>query len=132
MSSYVCFPVHIYRQVFKHEDGSESTLYLCTSDLTLSASNLTTIYKKRWKVEEYHKSLKSNASFSKSPARRVGSQLNHLFCSVVAFVKLEVCRLGSGLNHFAQKAKLYHAAMVSAFALLQADKRDKPALAITL
>lgn len=128
----VCFPVHIYLQIFKHEDGSDSTLYLCTSDLTLSASGMTSIYQKRWKVEEYHKSLKSNASFSKSPARRVGSQLNHLFCSVVAFVKMEVFRLSSGLNHFAQKAKLYHAAMVSAFALLQATKRAMPLLAITL
>lgn len=127
----VCFPVHIYRQVFRNEDGSVKTLYLCTSDLALSASGLSTLYQKRWKVEEYHKSLKSNASFAKSPARRVGSQLNHLFCSVVAFVKMELCRLGSGLNHFAQKAQLYHAAMVSAFATLQAAKGAMPAFAIT-
>ena len=109
------FPVLVSRQVFKHENGTEGILYLCTSDLTLSPSDIASIYKKRWKIEEYHKSLKSNASFAKSPARRVGSQLNHLFSSVVAFVKMEACRMRGGANHFAQKAKLYLTALVSAF-----------------
>ena len=126
------FPVHICRQVFKHEDGSENALYLCTSDLTLSASAIVTCYQKRWKVEVYHKSIKSNTSFSKSPARRVGSQLNHLFCSVVAYVKLEVFRMGTGMNHFAQKAQLYQAALVSAWSKLQEIKLVAPKLAITL
>ena len=117
------FPVHISRQVFLNEDGSCKTLYLCTSDLTLLDSGIASIYKKRWKVEEYHKSLKSNASFAKSPARRVGSQLNHLFSSVVAFVKMEVCRIGSGLNHFKQKARIYLASMKSAWAELQEVKK---------
>ncbi len=118
----VPFPVLVSRQVFTNENGSEGILYLCTSDLTLSASSLSALYQKRWKVEEYHKSLKSNASFAKSPTKRVLSQSNHFFASVVAFVKLEMCRCGTRLNHFAQKAKLYQAALASAFARLQTLK----------
>ena len=32
--------------------------YLVTSDTTLTVEQITTLYQKRWKVEEYHKSLK--------------------------------------------------------------------------
>jgi DDE superfamily endonuclease len=126
------FPVHVCRQVFKNEDSSDKTLYLCTSDLDLSASQLCSLYQKRWKVEEYHKSIKSNTSFAKSPARRPSSQINHLFCSIVAYVKLEVARRGMGKNHFAQKAQLYQAALVSALEKLRSVNATLPKLAITL
>ena len=128
----VSFPVHINRQIFKHEDGSLSTLYLCTSDLTLSDSEMSNIYQKRWKVEEYHKSAKSNTSYAKSPARRVVSQLNHLFCSIIAYVKLEVHRIGTQKNHFAQKAQLYQAASVAAYEKLKEVNATCPKLAIIL
>ena len=127
----VSFPVLVSRQVFKNENGTEGVLYLCSSDLRLSASSLSTLYQKRWKVEEYHKSLKSNACFAKSPTRRVRSQSNHFFASVVAYVKLEICRGGTRLNHFAQKAKLYQVAIVSAYKQLQELKRLVPTATIT-
>ena len=127
----VPFPVLVSRQVFKNENGSEGILYLCTSDLTLTASALSLLYQKRWKVEEYHKSLKSNASFAKSPTKRIVSQTNHFFASVVAFVKMEVCRSSTRLNHFAQKAKLYRAALATAFAQLQILKRSAAQVPIT-
>jgi len=125
------FALLVLRRVFTNENGSEGVLYLCTSDLTLSASSLSMLYEKRWKIEEYHKSLKSNASFSKSPAGRVRSQSNHFFSSVIAYVKLEVCRCSTRLNHFAQKGRLYHAAMASAFREMQALKRAVPSATIT-
>jgi len=136
----VPFALLVYRQVFTNEDGSKGVLYLCTSDLSLTASSLRTLYQKRWsatcrkwagKVEEYHKSLKSNAAFAKSPTKRVRTQSNHFFASVVAFVKLEVCRGATRLNHFALKAKLYQAALANAFAQLQDLKAACPAATIT-
>jgi hypothetical protein len=117
------FAVLVLRQVFINEDGRENVVYLCTSDLSLSASSLSTLYQKRWKVEEYHKSLKSNASFAKSPTKRIRTQTNHFIASLLAFVKLEVCRCRLSLNHFALKGKLYQAALVSAFEQLQQLKR---------
>jgi len=53
------FPILISKQVFKNGDGSTGVLYLVSSDLSLTYAQITTIYKKRWKVEEYHKSLKN-------------------------------------------------------------------------
>jgi hypothetical protein len=67
----VPFELLLCKQVFKNEDGSEGVLYLVSSDLRLDYDGLTTIYQRRWKVEEYHKSLKSNASLEKSPTKTV-------------------------------------------------------------
>jgi hypothetical protein len=127
----VPFPVLISRQIFKNENGSEGILYLCSSDLTLSASSLATLYQKRWKIEEYHKSLKSNACFAKSPTWRIRSQSNHFFASVVAYIKLEICRGGTRLNHFAQKAKLYQMALVCTYKQMQELKLLVPTATIT-
>jgi hypothetical protein len=127
----VPFALLLYRQVFTNEGGSEGTQYLVTSDLSLCASSMTTIYQKRWKVEEYHKSLKSNASFAKSPTKRVRTQSNHFFACLVAFVKLETYRSATALNHFALKGKLYQAAIASAFRELQTLKSTCQAASIT-
>ena len=63
------FPLLLTKQVFKNEDGTVGELYLVSSNLNLSYEQITTIYKRRWSVEVYHKSVKSNASFAKSPTK---------------------------------------------------------------
>ena len=125
------FPVLVLRQVFTNDDGSEAIAYLSTSDLSLSATSLREIYQKRWKIEEYHKSLKSNASFSKSPTKKVRTQSNHFFASLVAFVKLEACRITKRTNHFALKNQIYRAAMATSLRLFQNLVRDCPGAPIT-
>ncbi len=127
----VPFPVMVVREVFKNEDGTEGSLLLCSSDLSLSGSALLPIYQKQWKVEEYHKSLKSNAALAKSPTKLPHTQQNHIFASIVAFIKLESYRCATHLNHFALKAKLYHGAIQAAFEQLQQLKNSYPNLAIT-
>jgi len=67
---------------------------------------VSTIYQKRWKIEEYHKSLKSNAALAKSPTRRVTTQISHLVMSMVAVFKLECLKIKHHLNHFALRAKV--------------------------
>jgi len=115
----VDFPLLLTKQVFRNKDGSQGVLYLVTSDTNLTALQIQTIYQKRWKIEVYHKSLKSNASFSKSPTRTVRTQSNHFFACLWAYVKLETLRLKTKMNHFAMKAKLYQAALASAYQELQ-------------
>jgi hypothetical protein len=110
------FPVLLVKQVFKNEDDStQGCRYLVSNDLSLSYNDFATIYKKRWSVEEYHKSLKQNASIAKSPARSIIAQSNHLFCSIMAYIKLEKLKLQTNLNHFQLKAKLYLKALKAAF-----------------
>ena len=115
----VPFPLLVSCQVFINEDGKEGSLVLACSDTTLQESSLFSIYQKRWKVEEYHKSLKQNAAFAKSPTKLPQTQQNHIFASLVAFCKLESYRVQTKLGHFAFKAKLYHAALNSAFEQLK-------------
>jgi hypothetical protein len=119
----VAFPLLLIKQVFTNKDGSVGIVYLVTSDTTLTAEPIQTLYQKRWKVEEYHKSLKSNLGFAKSPTKTVRTQSNHLFACLVAFMKMEGLRLSTKLNHFAMKAQLYQAALASAFQQLQVLKQ---------
>lgn len=116
------FPVRLVRQVFTNKDGSSGILYLACSKLDSPWNEITTIYKKRWKVEVFHKSLKSNAALAKSPARRIIPQSNHIFASIVAVFKMECLKISHHLNHFALRAKLYLKAIKTAFHELQTFK----------
>ncbi len=115
--------VLVSRQVFTNQDGSQGMLYLVSSDTDLNQTQLTTIYQRRWKVEEYHKSLKQNASMGKSPTKTCTTQANHFLAAVVAYTKLEVLKLKCGIGHFRLKAQLYAVglkAMYGQLALLRA------------
>ena len=101
------FPLLLVKQVFTNKDGSIGILYLVTSDLNLTYEQITTFYQKRWRVEEYHKSVKHNSSFTKSPTKTVTSQLNHFYASIIAYVKMELVSFRTQLNHFALKSKIY-------------------------
>jgi IS4 transposase len=102
----VDFPLLLTKQVFLNKDESEGILYLVTNDSTAHAHKMQTVYARRWKVEEFYKSVKSNTGYAKSPAHRVRTQSNHLFLSMLAFVKLEALKCSTKMNHFAMKALL--------------------------
>lgn len=112
------FPLLLTKQVFKNENGTVGELYLACSDLNISYDQITTIYKKRWGVEEYHKSVKSNTGFSKSPTKTIKTQTNHYVLSIIAYVKLEWLKQRTNKNHFAMKAQIYLAAQKAAQAEL--------------
>jgi len=111
----VRFPVLLLKQVFKNGDGGQGILYLVSSDLTKTYDQITAIYQKRWKVEEYHKSLKQHVSLCKSPTKRVRTQGNHVSSSIYAFFRLEYLSIKSQLNPTALRTKLYISANRAAF-----------------
>jgi hypothetical protein len=115
----VGFALLLAKQVFVNEDGSTGIIYLVTSDTTLSYDDMVCIYRKRWNVEPYHKSLKQNASLEKSPTRTVVTQTNHFFAALCSYIKLELLRVATKLNHFALKSKLYMQALQAAFNVLR-------------
>jgi DDE superfamily endonuclease len=98
--------VLLVRQVFKNKDGSTGILHLVCSDLTCDYDAITTTYQRRWQVEVFHKSLKSNANLAKSPTRTVRTQSNHIFLSICATFKLECLSIKNKLNPFALCRKL--------------------------
>lgn len=105
----VAAAVLVVRQVFTNQDGSQGTLYLVSSDTSLSYEQLTMIYQRRWKVEEYHKSLKQHTGIAHSPTRTPGTQANHFFAAILAYIKLETLKVKHSLGHFRLKAQLYAA-----------------------
>lgn len=111
--------VLIVRRIFTNKDGSTGTLNLVCSDLSCNGEQVATIYEKRWKVEEFHKSLKSNASLAKSPTRTITTQCNHVFMSIYAVFKLECLKIKHKINHFALRAKLLIKATQQAYTELQ-------------
>ena len=113
------FALLLIQQVFTNEDGSTGIQYLVTSDTTLDGNGMATIYQKRWNVEPYHKSLKQNASLEKSPTQTVTTQTNHFFAALCGYIKLELLKGDTKLNHFALKSKLYLRAIHSAFTALR-------------
>ena len=118
------FPILIAKQVFKDGDGVAATLYLACSDLSLSYEQVTTIYQRRWKVEEYHKSIKSNTAFPKSPTRTTITQQSHFIASIMAYVKLERLKIRCSKNHFALKSLMLVNATKAAWYTMQ--KLSKP------
>lgn len=109
------FPILLTKQIFTNKDATTGVRFLVSNDFSLSDEQFTTIYKKRWSVEEYHKSLKQNVSIAKSPTRTLITQSNHLFASILAYVKLEKLKFANKMNHFALKTKIYNAALKAAF-----------------
>jgi len=109
-------PLKIIKQVVKNgNDGESIYLYLTTNDIDLSFFKILEIYKRRWKIEEYHKSLKQNLHIGHSPTKVETSQRNHIFLSVCSFIKLEKLRINYKTNHFAIKEKIYIEALKTAF-----------------
>jgi hypothetical protein len=113
------FPLLFTKQVFVNEDGSTGVQYLVTSDTTLTADDMTTLYRTRWQVEPFHKSLKQNASLAKSPTHTERTQTNHFFAALCGYIKLELLKVKTKQNHFALKLKLYLRANQVAFDALR-------------
>ena len=112
-------PVLLIKQIFTHEDGKTAIQYLISSDSTLLPDDIIRNYHKRWRVEEYHKSLKQNVSLEKSPTQTVATQTNHFFAALCGYIKLERLKIKTKLNHFALKSKLYLKALMTAFQTLR-------------
>lgn len=105
-------------RVFTNKDGSIGQLSLVCSDLTCAGERVADLHHKRWKVEDYHTSLKSNAALAKSPTRTLRTQQNHVFLAIDAVFKLECLKIAHQLNPFALRAKLYAKALQQAFSEL--------------
>lgn len=110
--------VLLMKQVFTNKDNSTGVRYLVSNNLNLIKQDFEDTYKKRWSVEEYHKSIKQNTAISKSPTRTIATQTAHIFASIISYIKFEKYKFSTKLNHFALKSKLYYKATKTAFSEL--------------
>lgn len=118
----VDFLLLLVKQVFENEDGSTGIQYLVIRDTTLAGDDILSLYRKRWNIEPYHKSLKQNASLEKSPTHTVVTQTNHFFGALCRYLKLEVLKGSTRMNHFALKSKLYVSAPQAAYLRLNSSQ----------
>ena len=108
-------PVRLSRLYVKNGTNFQSTdSYLITNDINLNIITLSEIYQKRWKVEEFHKSIKQNLKIERSPTKTFIPQLNHIFLTFLAFIKLEKFRTKFHTNHYNFKEQLYISALKEA------------------
>ena len=112
-------PVLLCKDIFINENGAEGELFLLSTNVTNTFQQVISTYQQRWGIEDYHKSLKNNASLSKSPTRTPKTQQAHFFASLCAYIKLERLKISEKMNHFALKNKLYLKAIQAAFWQLQ-------------
>jgi hypothetical protein len=111
--------VLLVRRVFTNKDGSTAALNLVCSNLSCDGEQVATPYQKWWKVEGFHKSLKSNAGLAKSPTRTATTQNHHILMSIYSVFKLECLKIKHKTNHFALRAKFFIRATQQAYAELQ-------------
>lgn len=85
-------------KVFKKVSKERGFEYFATNDITLSRSDVERIYSRRWKIEEYHQGLKQQCGVAKCQSRKARSQRNHIWCSIAAFLALEMHRIKTGIT----------------------------------
>lgn len=112
----VPFDVLLVKQVYHNLDGSVGVQYLICTDTDLDAQQIAALYKQRWSSEDLHKSLKQNTALEKMPAKTQNAQVNHIFASMVAQVKLECLKLATKKNHYQLKRNILVHALKSAWA----------------
>ena len=105
--------VLVARIVFANGD----TRYICTNDLCLTHyDDFSRESKKRWSIEEFHRGIKQTTGIEKCYSILRRSQLTHIFSSFVAFIRLELNRLRTGISWYEQKAQLIRLGIIGAFA----------------
>ena len=113
------FPVALVKKIYHNLNGTVGVQYLVSSDTSLDVDSLSTIYKDRWSSEEVHRSLKQNTALEKMPAKMERSQANHIFASMIAYVKLECLKLATKKNHYTLKRSILMKALQQAWQQIQ-------------
>jgi len=80
--------------------------YMATNDINIKTLDIKDVAAKRWKVEEFHRGLKQTVGIERCQARNQRSQRNHIFCSILAFVALEVKRIKTGVTWYQTKREI--------------------------
>lgn len=85
--------------------------YLATNKLDMTIMDIKAVAAQRWKIEEYHRGLKQTTGIEKCQARTQRSQRNHIFCSILSFVALEIQRVHNNISWYQAKQSIIQNAM---------------------
>jgi hypothetical protein len=94
--------VKVFR-VFSKDGEAE---HWATSDLDMDVEERSALGLRGWVVEEYHRGIKQCCGVEKAQVRGAVAQLNHICCSIRAFIRLEVNRLKNGVSWYEAKLSI--------------------------
>ncbi|MGH2612329.1 MAG: IS701 family transposase [Rhabdochlamydiaceae bacterium] len=99
-------------KVFKTFSQAKGAVeYLATNKLDMTLLDIKTVAAQRWKIEEYHRGLKQTTGIEKCQARTQRSQRNHIFCSIISFIGLELHRRKKHITWYQAKQQIIQHAM---------------------
>jgi len=86
--------IKLFRKVFKKEDSKHYILYLPDEDKLqqLARSEFITIHDTHWGIETFHRAIKQVCGICRFMVRDSHAIKTHIFCSLQAFVRLELMR----------------------------------------
>jgi Transposase DDE domain len=86
--------VKLFRKVFKKEDTRHYVLYLPDSQKleVIYRSEFMTIHDTHWQIETFHRAIKQLCGICRFMVRDSCAIKTHIFCSLQAFVRLEIMR----------------------------------------
>ena len=107
-------PVLVCKRILKNGD----IRYLITNDLELTSfDNFVSHSRNRWSIETMHRGLKQACGLEHSYMRKARAQINHIFCSFLAFVKLELKRFKEDISWYQQKWDIVRASVKNRLAM---------------
>lgn len=87
----------IYKEVYRYYIVGVANL----GDLPLiSYHDFKQFHDKHWLIETYHRALKQVCNIEKFQVRKTRAIKNHVFCSLLAFSKLEIMKLKQQINNW--------------------------------
>ncbi len=86
--------IKLFRKVFKKEDYKHYILYLPDSEKLeqIGRSEFITIHDTHWGIETFHRAIKQVCGVCRFMVRDSHAIKTHIFCSLQAFVRLELMR----------------------------------------
>lgn len=86
--------IKLFRKVFKKEDNRHYIFYLPNEEELpeTTKSEFITIHDLHWGIETYHRAIKQVCGICRFMVRDTSAIKTHIFCSIQAFIKLEIMR----------------------------------------
>ena len=93
-------------KVFRTFSRDGEAEHWATSDLDMGEGERAGLSLRGWGIEEYHRGVKQCCGVEKSQVRGAVAQMNHIACSIRAFIRLEVNRLKTGASWYEAKLSI--------------------------
>jgi hypothetical protein len=96
--------IKLFRKDFKKEDSRHYILYLPDNEALslLTRSQFVTIHDTHWGIESFHRAIKQVCGICKFMVRDRHAIKTHIFCSLQAFVRLELMRSQNIISNWYQ------------------------------